>query len=233
MAIRAALPGTRYRAAANPSGQGDVIDQSIYGAIVVAHGGGVSATKAFTKAIGDPINVMAALTGIAPTETHHTQHDLHSTNLTKQGEVGAIGDAAIRNIALDIEQAAPLASGAFSTYGMTPADVVEFMTKIYCKFMVAGLVKHQGSVKHYPCSNGAAGAVALGTTASTTTKVSGLVNNGPMGGRRIKVPLQVGAGETIAMEFTGGHSAALVFSVTSGVGQASLVTTVLSAFTRA
>jgi hypothetical protein len=143
---------------------------------------------------------------------------------------GSIGDARIRGISVQLETAKPLAAGGFGTYGMTPADVVEFLSKVYCKFYVGGNEQIVAPVGHFPAAGGPQGSVFCAAAATAT----GVLSNGNaiLGGRRLKVAIPLGQTDLISMQFACGNGSTLVFSVTTGVGQSSLVTTYLSAFTR-
>jgi hypothetical protein len=226
---RSFFPAPKFRSNTALPGYGNVADKTIYSSIVAGHGGG-AAQRAFTVGIsGAIVRFMGA--GIAPTEAHHLLHDYHSTNLEKPSEVaGSIGDARIRGISVKLETARPLAAGGFGTYGMTPADVCEFLSKVYCKLFVGGNEQIVAPVDHFPAAGGPQGVVFTAAAATAT----GMASNGNslLGGRKLKVAIPLGQTDLVSMQFSCGNGATLTFSVTTGVGQASLVTTYLSAFTR-
>jgi hypothetical protein len=210
-------------------GQGSISDKTIYSSIVAAQGGS-SAARAFTTAQSAAI-VRFMGSGIAPTEAHHLLNDWHSTNLEKPSEVaGSIGDARIRGISVQCEVAGPLNAGSFTTYGMTPQDLCEFLSKVYCKFYIGGNEEIVAPVSHFPAAGGPAGTVFCAAAATT----SGMATNGSsmVGGRKLKIALPLGQTDLVSMQFACGNGSSLVFFVTTGVGQSSLVTTFLSVFAR-
>ena len=226
---RAFFPAPKFRSALAVPGVGNISDKMVYSSIVAGHGGG-SGARAFTVPMsGAIVRMMGA--AIAPTETHHLLHDFHSTNLEKPSEMaGSIGDARIRAIAVKLENARPLAAGSFGTYGMTPADVCEFLAKIYSRFYVGGNDQITTPVSQLPAAGGPNGTVFCAAAGTAT----GIVSNGSsiLGGKRLRVPIAIGQTDLISMLFQSGNGSTLTFAVTTGVGQASLVTTYLSAFTR-
>jgi hypothetical protein len=222
-----------FRSATALEGESDVRDDMIYSSLVICHGGS-SQQKMFTVPQGQTIPKMAGV-GIAPTEAHHLIASELTTNQDKAGELGSsLGDAAVRSISLNLEQAAPLAAGTFGTYGATPLEVAEFMSKTFFQFKVGGKVMIQGPVGQFPASGGIAGSTSVSTTVTNTTKVSGFAQNGQslMGGRRIKVPIQIARNDVVVGVLGLPNGAAYSFSVQSTVGQATLVTCVLGAMVR-
>ena len=143
---------------------------------------------------------------------------------------GAIGNSRIRGISVQCEVARPLAAGSFGTYGMTPADLCEFLAKVYCKFYIGGNEEIVAPVSHFPAMGGPAGTVFCAAAATAT----GVLTNGSsmVGGRKLKIALPLGQTDLVSMAFACGNGSTLTFSVTSGVGQSSLVTTFLSVFAK-
>ena len=226
---RAFFPKPTFRSNTALPGVGNVADKTIYSSIVAAHGGSAAA-RAFTVGqSGAIVRFMGA--GIAPTQAHHLLHDFHSTNLEKPSEVaGNIGDARIRGISVQLETAKPMGVGNWDVFGMTPQDVCDFLSKVYCKLYIGGNEQMVAPVSHFPAAGGPSGSVFVTANGTST----GVMNNGNalLGGRRLKVALPLGSTDLISMMFACGNGSALSFFVQAGVGQSSLVTTFLSAFTR-
>ncbi|MBU1767882.1 MAG: hypothetical protein KJ648_07260 [Candidatus Omnitrophica bacterium] len=222
-----------FRSATAMEGESDVRDDMIYSALVICHGGS-SQQKMFTVPQGQTIPKMAGV-GIAPTEAHHLIASELTTNQDKAGELGSsLGDAAVRSISLVLEQALPKADGTFGTYGATPHEAAEFLAKTFFQFKVGGKVMIQGPVGQFPSSAGLSGGQSISTTVTDTTKVTGFAQNGAslLGGRRIKVPIQIARNDVVVGVLGLPNGAAYAFSVASGVGQATLVTCVLGAMVR-
>ena len=228
---RSMLPGTKFRSQTAAQNIGDICDKVIYSSIVAGHGGGAPA-KAFTVPQGQAIARMMG-SGIAPTEAHHLIHDYHSTNMEKAAEVaGSIGSAAVRGISVQLEVAKPLPATLFGTFGATPQDVCDFLSKVFCQFRIGGKDMISGPVTIFPSQGGPNGSTSIAVGPLFTGSMTNGSNISAGQGRRLKIPIQVDQTDIISMVFQGGNGATLVFAVTSGVGQATLVTTLLSAFTR-
>lgn len=228
-----ALIPRSYRSATALDGESDVRDDLIYSSVILGHGGG-SQQKMFTVPQGQAIPKMVG-TAIAPTELHHLTHSELSTNQDKAGEFGSsIGDAAVRSISLVLEQALPKADGTFGTYGATPHEAAEFLAKTYFQFKVGGKVMTQGPVGQFPSSAGLAGGMALSTTVTATTKVSGFAQNGAalLGGRRLKIPVAIARNDVVVGLVGLPNGATYSFSVTTGVGQSTMLTCVLGSLVR-
>jgi hypothetical protein len=144
----------------------------------------------------------------AQTESHQLTHSELTTNLEKAGELGAaIGDASVRSISLILEAASPKSNGTYGTFGATPADVADVLSKCYFQFKVGGKVMTQGPVWSFPASGGLSGGVAA--TANNATR--GIASNGSlMRGRNLKVPVQIARNDTVGGVIGTGNSASLV-----------------------
>jgi hypothetical protein len=209
------------------AGKSDIRDEIIYSSLVVAHAG-TGQQKLFTVPQGQAILRMAG-TGIAPTQVHHLVMSELTTNLEKAGEFGAgLGDASVRSISLCLETAAPLAAGGYAVFGATPQEVCDVLGKSYFQFKVGGKVMTQAPVFAFPASGGANGVVGISTTNNASTVATGVTGNGNLyGGRKLKVPIQIGRNDTVVGVIGTGNSAAYAFSVQANVGQSTLLTCLL------
>lgn len=194
-------------------------DENIYSALVVGHGG-AGTQKLFTVPEGQAIPRLVG-SGIAPTAQHLLNHTKLTTNLGKAGEVGsAIGELSIRSIGLGFEQAYVDSSGVINTYGFGQQESAEVMAKTFIIFRISGTKQIEGPTSFFPTPGALFGSVS--TTENSTT-VSYLNNGWPGGGRRLKVYLPAGRADQLEVEFGTAGGVSLTFSVTSGVGQCSLV----------
>lgn len=228
-----ALIPRSYRSATALDGESDIRDDLVYSSMVIAHGGG-SQQKLFTVPQGQMIPRMAGV-GIVPTQLHHLIHSELTTNQDKAGEFGSsIGDAAVRSISLVLEQACPIANGTFSTYGATAQEAAEFLSKSFFQFKVGSKVMTQGPVGQFPSSAGLSGAAGISTTQNVTTVVTGFAQNGNalLGGRRLKIPVQIARNDVVVGIVGLPNGATYTFSVAAGVGQSTLLTCVLGCLVR-
>lgn len=228
-----ALIPRSYRSATALDGESDVRDDLVYSSLILGHGGG-SQQKLFTVPQGQQIPRMVG-TGITPTEVHHLTHSELSTNQDKAGEFGSsIGDAAVRSISLVLEQAIPLAAGGYGTYGATPHEAAEFLSKSFFQFKVGGKVMTQGQVGQFPSSAGIAGSTGISTTQNVTTVVTGFAQNGSalLGGRRLKIPVQIARNDVVVGIVGLPNGATYSFSVQAREGQATMLTCVLGCLVR-
>lgn len=226
---RAFIPSKNFRSPTAVQGQVDVRDDPVYSSIVVAHGG-TGSQKFFTVPQGQAIPSLKAASDITLVAAHHLTHSELTTNLTKSGEFGqSIGDASVRSIALDIENAPIKADGTYELYGATPHEVVEIQNKCYFQFKVGGKVLTQARFGYFPCSTGATGSLGVATTKTTTTVVGGYVNNGNIGGRRLKLPINIARQDTVEGILGTSNGSSLAFVTTTGAGQETLITCMLGA----
>lgn len=214
------LPDARFRSPTAVEGKADMRDENIFSSIILGHGG-AGQQKAFTVPQGQAIPRLVG-SGIAPTAAHLLTHSELTTNLTKAGEAGsALGDFSIRAIGINFENAYVTAStGALNTYGMGQQEVNDTLSKTFFQLKIAGKKQIEGATFMFPASGGAYGAV---TTTGNATTVSQVNNGWPGALRRLKLPILVARTDTIEGVFGVAGSSSLVYSVTSGVGQSSLV----------
>jgi len=217
------LPDARFRSPTAVDGKADMRDENIYSAMIVGHGG-AGQQKVFTVPQGQAIPRLVGA-AIAPTEAHQLTHSELTTNLTKAGEAGsAIGDFSVRAIGIVFETAAYTVSGVTAgaprTFGMTEFEVNDVLSKTFFQFKIAGKKQIEGATHMFPASGGAYGSIS-GTGTGQTTAALG--NGWPGSMRKLKLPILVARTDTIEGVFGVAGSATLAFSVTTGVGQSSLV----------
>lgn len=215
------LPDARFRSPTAVDDKADMRDENIYSSIVVGSGG-AGTQKLFTVPQGQQIPRLVGA-GIAPTAAHLLTHDVHSTNLTKAGEAGSsLGDFSIRALGISFENAWYDSSGVPNTYGMGQQEVNEMLSKTFFRLIIAGKKQIEGSTDMFPAYGGVYGSVS--TTEATVT-VSQVNNGWPGTNRRLhrKLPILVARTDTIEGVLGVAAGASLLFSVTTGVGQSSLV----------
>jgi hypothetical protein len=160
--------------------------------------------------------------GIAPTSAHQLTHSELTTNLTKAGEAGSsIGDFSVRGLGITFENAYYTGdTGAQNVYGMGQQEVNEVLSKTFFQLKIAGKKQLEGATWMFPSAGSAFGSIASTATAATVAQVS---NGWPGSLRRLKLPILVARTDTIEGVFGVAGSDTLAFSVTTGVGQSSLV----------
>jgi hypothetical protein len=209
----------RNRSPTAAGGKSGGRDENIYSAIVVGHGG-AGTQKLFTVPEGQAIPRLVG-TGIAPTAQHLLNHTKLTTNLGKAGEVGsAIGELSIRSIGIGFEQGYYDSVGVLNTYGFGQQEAAEVMAKTFVIFRISGTKQIEGPTNMFPSPG------SLFGSSSTTRNNSSqnFLNNGwPGSGRRLKVYLPADRTDQLEVEFGTGGGVSLAFSVTTGVGQSSLV----------
>jgi hypothetical protein len=189
----------------------------------------VCSSDLFTVPQGQSVPGLTGSTATA--QAHQTKYTELTTNLSKAGELGAaIGDAAVRGIGITIETAPLSTAGAYSTYGATPGDVQEILNKCWFQFKIGGKTQIQAPVWGFPAYGGATGSIM----ATANAFGGGVAHNGSLvaGGKRLKVPLQLGRQDTLEGVFGVAGSATLVFSTTTGYGSPTLVTIFCDALVR-
>ena len=214
------FPDPRDRSATAAAGLSAGRDENIYSAIVVGYGGS-GTQKMFTVPEGQAIPRLVGAS-IAPTAQHLLIHTKLTTNLGKAGEVGsAIGELSIRSIGIGFEQAyVTAATGALNTYGFGQQEAAETMAKTFLIFRISGTKQIEGPTSFFPTPGALFGSSSSTANASTVT----YLNNGwPGGGRRLKVFLPASRTDQIEVEYGTAGGVSLTFSVTTGVGQSSLV----------
>lgn len=209
----------RFRSPTAAAGQSGGRDENIYSCLVAGYGGS-GTQKMFTVPEGQTIPRLVG-TGIAPTAQHLLTMTKLNTNLGKAGEVGAaIGELSIRSIGIGFEQAYYDGNGVLNTYGMGQQEVMEMLSKTFLIFRISGTKQIEGPTSFFPAPGGAFGSLSTTENAVTT---SVLTNGWPGGGRRLKVFLPAARNDQLEVEFGTAGGVSLSFSVTSGVGQCSLV----------
>lgn len=209
----------RFRSPTAASGQSGGRDENIYSCLVAGHGGS-GTQKMFTVPEGQSIPRLVG-SGIAPTAQHLLTMTKLNTNLGKAGEVGAaIGELSIRSIGIGCEQAYYDSAGALNTYGMGQQELLEVLSKTFLIFRISGTKQIEGPTAFFPAPGGAAGSISTTENAVTTSM---LTNGWPGGGRRLKVFLPAARNDQLEVEFGTAGGVSLAFSVTTGVGQCSLI----------
>lgn len=209
------LPRTRPSATAVPD-KLDLKDEHIYSAGVFQHGG-ATPISLFTVPVGQGIPHTAGA-GVATTgePAHYATYTEQTTNLEKAGELGSnIGDAGIRAMGVTLDTATANSVGTVKTFGATPVEVADIQSKVCLEFLVTRKRRIIGPVWMYPQTGGFWG------VASTFTAHPGYGQNGATPtGRRFRVPIMIGATDTVVVKLT--PFAALTFSVTATPGQSVL-----------
>lgn len=213
------FPDPRFRSPTAAAGQSGGRDENIYSSLVVGHGGS-GTQKIFTVPEGQSIpRLMGA--GIAPTAQHLLTMTKLNTNLGKAGEVGsAIGELSIRSIGIGYETGYYSSVGVLNTYGMGQQEVSEMQAKTFLIFRISGTKQIEGPTQFFPAPGATFGAVS---TTQNNSLVSFLNNGWPNGGRRLKVFLPAARTDQLEVEFGTAGGVSLTFSVSTGVGQSSLV----------
>lgn len=200
------------------AGVGDVHDDNIYSAGVLAHGGATT-IKLFVNGQGTAIPQM---TGTAITTAnlpaHYQIYTPVTTVIEQSGQLGnSIGDAEIRAIGVTIDQAA-VSGGVPRVYGATAFEVQDILSKVRLEVKLSNKRRILGPVWTFPQTGGAMG--------FTTANATSFAANGMFpSGRKLKSPIVIARNDVLVAELTA--DAALAFSDTSfattKVGQASLV----------
>jgi hypothetical protein len=214
------LPDARFRSPTAVEGKADMRDENIYSSLVIAHGG-AGQQKVFTVPQGQAIPRLVGA-GIAPTAAHQLTHSELTTNLTKAGEAGsALGDFSVRGIGITFETGYYDGSGVLNgNYGMGQQEVNETLSKTFFQLKIAGKKQIEGATFMFPASGAAYGGIS---TSEATVTVASMNNGWPGALRRLKLPVLVARTDTIEGIFGVAASSSLVFSVTTGIGQSSLV----------
>lgn len=222
------FPDGRFRSPTAVPGKAAIRDEHVYSAVVLAHGGSGS-TKIFKNPQGQTIPSLKG-SSITVAQAHQITYTEVTTNLDKAGELGsALGDAAIRAIGLTLEQVGYGLAGAVNTWGATPLEVADVASKCYFQFKNSASIQIQGPIWSFPSAGGLFGAVT--STANAVTQ--GILNNGAMGmSRRLKVPILVARNDSLEGVVGVAGSSSLVFSTTTGAGQASLLTCMMYVLTK-
>lgn len=221
------LPDASQRSPTAVNGKSDMRDDNVYSAIVLQHGGQGS-QSIFTNPRGQSIPRLNGGAITVPTSGHQTTYTEVTTNISQAGQLGAaIGDASFIAFGATIENGYyTSATGALNTYGAGQQEMSEILNKCFFQMKVAGKKQIEGPVFAFPAAGGQVGGIS--TTANAATVSTG--QNGTVGmTRRLKLPILVARQDTLEgiVGVAGGDS--LVFSVTTGIGQPTLLTFVIRA----
>jgi hypothetical protein len=199
------LPDASFRSPTAVAGKSDMRDENIYSAVVVADGAN-GQTTVFTVPRGQNIPQLGTVT---TTPAHQKTFTELTTNISQAGQLGAaIGDASVRKIGINIENAFYDASGVQNSYGAGPQQVSEILAKTFFQLRIAGKLQIQGPTSFFPASGGEFGALAGGPA----TSVQGVVGNGWPGQLRgLKIPILVGRTDTVEGIFGVAGGASLDF----------------------
>jgi hypothetical protein len=199
------------------AGVGDVHDDNVYSACVLAHGG-IGTVKMFVSGQGSPV---PALTGTAITAAnipaHYQTYSPVTTVIEQSGQLGnSIGDATVRAIGVTLDNAA-VAGGTARVWGATAFEFADVLSKTRLEVKLSNKRRILGPTWTYPQTGGAMGF----TTANNTS----FGQNGFPTGRKLKAPIEISRTDVLVAEMTA--DAALAFSQTSfsgaNAGQATLV----------
>ena len=222
----ALIPGAKFRPQTAVQDQTDARDDIVYSSLVVANGAS-NYGKMFVVPQGGTIQELKGSGITATVQAHQMVHSELTTNLEKAGEFGSgLGDAAVRGISLCIETAGFTAAGAYRAYGAQPEDVQDLLAKSYYQFKVGQKVMTAGPSFTFPQWGGMQGAVSTVTTAMTI----GIASNGNalLGGRRLRIPIQISRVDIVVGLLGFGNSSALVGSAGATYGTPFLVWGVLN-----
>lgn len=213
------FPDPRGRSPTAMPGQSGGRDENIYSAIVVGQGG-AGTQKLFTVPEGQAISRLVG-SGIAPTAQHLLTHTKLTTNLGKAGEVGsAIGELSIRSIGMGWETGYYDVNGLLNTYGFGQQEASEVTAKTFLIFRISGTKQIEGPTQFFPAPGGVQGPIS---STRNNAVLAPLLNGQPGSGRRLKVYLPAGRADQLEIEFGTAGGVTLTFSVTTGVGQCSLL----------
>lgn len=220
------LPDSSQRSPTAVNGKSDMRDDNVYSAIVLQHGG-QGAQSIFTNPRGQTIPRLNGSAITVPTSGHQVTYTEVTTNISQAGQLGAaIGDASFIGFGATIENGYYSAAGALNTYGAGQQEMSEILNKVFFQMKTAGKKQIEGPLFAFPAAGGQVGSIS--TTGNNATVATG--QNGTVGMmRRLKLPILVARQDTLEgiVGVAGGD--ALVFSVTSGIGQPVLVTILIRA----
>ncbi len=211
------------RPATAVAGKADVRDDNIYSALVLANGGQGTATI-FTVPKGQSVPALKGASITALSQARHNFYTGLTTNLDKAGELGSIGDAAVRAIGFTFEQAA-YASNFDSTaalaqryFGATPFEVADVDAKCLVELKVSQKRQIIGPVQFFPKTGGPSGSLGIATNVTAGAAVgyvAGIANNGEGKTGRVlhDAPILIARNDVLALDFTAAD--ALAFSDTA------------------
>lgn len=172
---RSYLPAGPRSATAVP-GTTDKRDENIYSACLLQNTGAGSVSL-FTVPKGQQIPFLRG-SSAASTNAWQVTHGDHSTNLEKAGELGdGIGDAGIRGLSLNVEQAGILpltlqgggsTSGQIDAYGATGYELMDMQRKCSFEFRVSKKPMFKSPFFAFPSVGGVTGTIS--SVASNTVR---------------------------------------------------------------
>lgn len=222
----ALIPGPKFRPQTAVPGQTDARDEIVFGALVVANGAS-NYGKMFTVPQGQAIPELKGAAVTATNQSHQAIHSELTTNLEKAGEFGSgLGDAAVRGISLCVETAGISNAGAYNAYGACPTDVAELLSKTYFQFKVGQKIMTQGPTLTFPAWGGVASSSS--TTANASMAGFALNGNALLGGRRLRIPIQISRIDIVVGILGFGNSSAFVGTNSATYGQPFLVWCILN-----
>lgn len=214
------FPDASLRSPTAVPGRSDIRDMHIYSAVVAQHGAAGNQTI-FGVTRGQPIPRLNGAGITVPTSAHQVNYTELTTNILQSGQLGSsIGEASIRGLGVDIENAYSSVAGVLNTYGGGQQEIYEILGKMFLQFKVGGKLQNEGPLRYYPAAGGPTGSVS--TTGNNAT-VSSLSNGLPATYRRLKAPILVARTDTVEATIGVSGGDALVFSVTTGIGQPVLI----------
>lgn len=225
------FPDATQRSPTAVAGKSDLTDQNVSSSVVLQHGG-AGTTQLFTTPRGTAIPTLAGSGITSPTAAHQTKYTELTTSITQAGQFGsALGEGSVRGIGVDIENAysatgaaGATATGVLNTYGGGQQEVCEVLAKTWFRFSVGGKKQIESAVRHLPAAGGLYGSVS--TTANAAI-VSNYSNGMPGSWRNLKVPILIARDDQVLGDYGVAGGSSLTFSLTTGIGQPTLVWVVL------
>lgn len=210
--MQALLPDNRFQSPTAVPGKTSMRDEYLYSAFI-AGDGGAGNVSVFTVPKGQTIPILGSSSVTAA--NHQRTYGLLTTNFTKAGEAGsALGDFAIRQLNVDVEQAWYDASGVQNTYGAADRELKEIQSKTFMEFKIAGKKQIEGPLRYFPTIGGASGGIS--TTENAVT-VSTTTNGWPGGhGKRLRIPIPVSRTDTVEAIVSVAGGASLSFTTSNG-----------------
>jgi hypothetical protein len=202
----------------------DYRSEHIYSSSVVAHGAS-STSSMFLVAKGQSIPAQVG-SGIVPTAKHQLVYSPLTTNVVQSGQMGStIGEASITEVGLTIEQAGYTVSGASAgaqaAYGAGAQEFAEIAFKTSFELKIGNKPQIVGPTFMFPGLGGLHGSISSTGNAAV---VAFLSNGLPGQARQLDFPLPLSRTDTIEGVFgVTAPNTSLAFSVTTGVGQSTLV----------
>ncbi len=203
---RSYLPAGPRSATAVP-GTTDKRDENIYSAALLQNTGAGSVSL-FTVPKGQAIPFIRG-TSVASTNAWQLTHGDHTTNLEKAGELGdGIGDAGIRGLSLNVEQAGVLpltsqgggnTSAQLDAYGATAYELMDLQRKCSYELRISKKPMFKSPFFAFPGVGGVAGSVST-TTSNTVRDIS--TNGAPGRIRRLMTHIMCSRRDTLEGVFS-------------------------------